>query len=210
MGGVDVGADNERAVLGERLVGAEHVTRRADLAAAELLLRHAEVEQQVLHHTDAGPLGEDRQHVEAEGGGELEPRQDEDLVEETAVLLEPLGFLGVEPLEVLEQLQVFDLAPHVGVAADRVVVGEGDDIERLLGGPAEDVEGSRRRLLVVDRGGGVDVEIDPAPFMPRRGWGDRLVRGGETDAGLADRRATPGRTVGGSWHVGCRASPADT
>ena len=38
---IDMGADDERAVVGQDLVGAQDVGRRADLAAAEAILRHA-------------------------------------------------------------------------------------------------------------------------------------------------------------------------
>ena len=49
---IDVGADDEGAVLGEDLVGAKHVSGRADLTAAKAILRHTQQQEQVLHEAE--------------------------------------------------------------------------------------------------------------------------------------------------------------
>ena len=69
----------------------------------------------------------------------------------------------MEPAEVLEELQILDLAPEVGVTADRVVVGQGDGVETAFFGALEDVEDADTGLLVVDGGRGVNVKVDAAP-----------------------------------------------
>ncbi len=156
-------ADDERAVVGQDLVGTEDVGGGTYLAAAEPILRDAEGQEQVLHEADACALRKDRQHMETEGGGELEAGEEEHLVQEPPVLLEP-GFLGgLQPLEVLKELEVFDLPPEVGVAAHRVVVGEGDDVEAPCFGPLEDVQRRNVRLLVVGRGRRMEMEVHASP-----------------------------------------------
>jgi|SRR5688572_5438194 hypothetical protein len=54
-----------------------------------------------------------------------------------------------------------------GPACDRVVVGEGDDIEALLVGTAQKIDRSDTWFLVVDRSGGVNVEIGAVPLSRR-------------------------------------------
>ena len=56
----------------------------------------------------------------------------------------------MEPAEVLEELQVLDLAPEVGVAPDRVVIGQGDGIEPALFSAVQEVENANAGLLVVN------------------------------------------------------------
>ena len=69
----------------------------------------------------------------------------------------------MEPAEVLEELQILDLAPEVGVAADRVVIGQGDGIETALFSAVQDVENADASLLVVNGSRGVDMKVDAAP-----------------------------------------------
>ena len=71
---IDMRADDEGAVLVESLIGAKHVSGRADLTAAKAILRHTQQHEQVLHTADGGALREDGQDVKSELGGELEPR----------------------------------------------------------------------------------------------------------------------------------------
>jgi hypothetical protein len=69
----------------------------------------------------------------------------------------------LESAEVLKELQIFDLAPEIGVAPDRVVIGQGDGIETAFFGAVQDVENADAGLLVVDGGRGVDMKVDAAP-----------------------------------------------
>ena len=163
MGRIDMSADDEGAVLVEDLVGAKHVSGRANLTAAKAILRHTQQHEQVLHAADGGALGEDRQDVKSELGGELEPRQHQDLSEQAPKLSQPLGFVGLESAEVLEELQILDLTPEVGVAPDRVVIGQGDGIETALFSAVQDVENADAGLLVVNGSRSVDMKVDAAP-----------------------------------------------
>src|SRR5215212_547431 len=158
-----MGTDDEGAVLIEDLVGAKHVSGRADLTAAKAILRHTQQQEQVLHAADGGALGEDGQDVKSELGGELEPRQHQDLGEQAPKLSQPLGFVGLESAEVLEELQILDLTPEVGVAPHRVVIGQGDGIETALFSAVQDVENADASLLVVNGSRGVDMKVDAAP-----------------------------------------------
>ena len=83
--------------------------------------------------------------------------------EQAPKLGQPLGFVGLESAEVLEELQILDLTPEVGVAPDRVVVGQGDGVETALFGAVQDVENADAGLLVVDGGRGVNMKVDAAP-----------------------------------------------
>jgi hypothetical protein len=49
------------------------------------------------------------------------------------------------------------------------VIGDSDGVETALGGATQDIENTDRRLLVVGRGGGVNVKVDTAPGEFRRG-----------------------------------------
>ena len=118
-----------------------------------------------------GALGKDGQDVKSELGGELEPRQYQDLSEQAPKLSQPLRFVGLESAEVLEELQILDLAPQVGVAPHRVVIGQGDGIETAFFSAVQDVENADAGLLVVDGGRGVDMKVDAAPReILGRGW----------------------------------------
>jgi hypothetical protein len=76
----------------------------------------------------------------------------------------------LEPSQILEQLQILDLAPEIGVAADRVVVGQRDGVETTFFSAVQDVENADAGLLVVDGGRGVDMKVDAAPGQVLR-WG---------------------------------------
>jgi hypothetical protein len=117
----------------------------------------------MLHAADGGALGKDGQNVKPELSGELEPGEYQDTGEQAPELGQTLRFIGLQPTEILEELQILDLAPEVGVAADRVVVGQGDGIETALLGAVQDVEDANAGLLVVDGGRGVNMKVDAAP-----------------------------------------------
>ena len=142
----------------------------------------------MLHEADGGALGKDGQDVEPELGGELEPGEHQDTGQQAAVLGQPLRFVGLQPAQVLEQLQIFDLAPEVGVAADRVVIGEGDGVETAFFGAVQDVEDADAGLLVVGGGRGVNMKVDAAP-------GQIVRRGCLCDAGSSwsPARSLPSR-----------------
>jgi hypothetical protein len=72
----------------------------------------------VLHEADGGALGEDGQNVKPELGGELESWEHQDLRQQAPKLSQPFGFVGLKSAEVLEELQILDLAPEIGVAPD--------------------------------------------------------------------------------------------
>jgi hypothetical protein len=130
----------------------------------------------MLHAADSGALGKDGQNVKPELSGELEPGEHQDTGEQAPELGQPLRFIGLQPAEVLEELQVLDLAPEVGVAPNGVVVGQGDGIQTAFFSAVQDVEDADAGLLVVDGGGGVNMKVDAAP-------GEILCRGCLCNAG---------------------------
>jgi hypothetical protein len=69
----------------------------------------------------------------------------------------------LEPAKVLQQLQVLNLAPELGVAPYRVVISQSDDVETALFSAVQEVENADSRLLVVDGGRSVDMKVDTAP-----------------------------------------------
>jgi hypothetical protein len=101
--------------------------------------------------------------VEAELSGELEPGEDQDPGEQASKLSQSLRFIGLHPAEVLEELEILDLAPQVGVAPDRVVVGQGDGVQTPFFRAMQDIEDTDSSLLVVDGGRGVYMKVDAAP-----------------------------------------------
>jgi hypothetical protein len=90
----------------------------------------------------------------------------------------------LESAEVLEKLQILDLAPEVGVAPDRVVIGQGDGVEAAFFSPVQDIENAYAGLLVVDGGRGVNMKVDAAPR-------EILGRGCLGDSGRCWRPARP-------------------
>jgi hypothetical protein len=158
-----MGADDEGAVVSQDLVGAKDVGGGADLTAAEAILRHTQQHEEMLHAADGRALGKDGQNVKPELGGELEAGKDQDPGEQAPELGQALCFIRLQPAEVLEKLEILDLAPEVGVAADRVVIRQGDGVETPLLSAVEDVENPDAGLLVVDGGGGVNMKVDTAP-----------------------------------------------
>ena len=160
---VDMSPDDERAVLGQNFVRAKDIGRRADFTTAKVVLRHSQEEEEVLHQAHGRPLREDRQNVKPELGGELEAGENQNPGQQAPEFSKPLRFIGLQPAQVLEQLEILDLPPQIGVATDGVVVGQGYGIETAVLGAVQNVEDADTRLLVVSRGWGVDVKIDPAP-----------------------------------------------
>ena len=69
----------------------------------------------------------------------------------------------MQSAQVFEELKILDLAPEVGVAADRVVIGEGDGIETALFSAVQDVENADAGLLVINGSRSVDMKVDAAP-----------------------------------------------
>lgn len=101
--------------------------------------------------------------MKAEGGSEFEARQDQNLAQEPAILGQSFGLGRFEPVQVFQQFKVFDFAPEFSVAADRVVIGEGDNVQFLLFRTFQNVEGGNVGLLVVAGRGSVNVKVDPEP-----------------------------------------------
>ena len=88
--------------------------------------------------------------------------------------------LRLQAAEELEELQILDLPPELGVPADGVVVGEGDDVQPALFGPAKNVEDADGLILIVGRRRGMNVKVDPPPrqvcwWRCRGGCGERDV-----------------------------------
>ena len=133
----------------------------------------------MLHEADGGDLRKDGQNVEPELRGELEPGQHQDTSEQAPELGQPLRFIRLQPAEVLKELEILDLAPEVGVAPDRVVIGQGDGVETAFFGAVQNVEDADAGLLVVDGGGGMNMKVDAAP-------GEILCRGCLCNAGTGD------------------------
>jgi hypothetical protein len=69
----------------------------------------------------------------------------------------------LQSAQVFEELKILDLAPEVGVAADRVVIGQGDGIEAAFFGAVQDIEDADASLLIVNGGRSVDMKVDAAP-----------------------------------------------
>jgi hypothetical protein len=122
----------------------------------------------MLHHAHGRALRKDGQDVEAELGRELESGQDADGRQETAKFLQSIRLIWLQPAQKLEQLQIFDLAPEVGVATHGVVIGEGDDVQAAFLGPAKNVEDADGLILVVSGSRGVNVKVDSPPRQV--GW----------------------------------------
>src|SRR5918997_7123190 len=110
----------------------------------------------MLHEADGRALGKDGQDVKPKLGSELEPGEHQHAGQQAPKLGQPCRFVGLEPAEVLEQLQILDLAPEIGVASHRVVIGQSDDVETALFSTVQEVENADSRLLVVDGGRSVD------------------------------------------------------
>ena len=64
----------------------------------------------------------------------------------------------------LEQLEIFDLSPQVGITADRVMIGKGDDVDPALFGFAKDVEVGDAGLLIIGRCRRMEMEVHPEPL----------------------------------------------
>jgi hypothetical protein len=117
----------------------------------------------MLHEADGRALGKDGQNVKPELGGELESGEHQDAGQQAPKLGQPRRFIGLEPAKVLQQLQVLDLAPELGVAPYRVVISQSDDVQTALFSAVQEVENADSRLLVVDGGRSVDMKVDAAP-----------------------------------------------
>src|SRR3970282_2731441 len=92
---------------------------------------------------------EDPQDMEAERGGELETRKQEDLLLQPTVLGQLLRFIGGQSFERFEQLVLLDLLLHLAVTGDGIVVGEGGDVEAASFAAAQDVDVTDAGLLVI-------------------------------------------------------------
>ena len=117
----------------------------------------------MLHAADGGAFGKDGQDVKPELSGEFEPGEHQDTSQQAPELGQPLRFIRLQPAEVFEELEVLDLAPEIGIAPNRVVIGQGDGIEAAFFSAVQDVEDADPGLLVVDGGRGVDMKVDAAP-----------------------------------------------
>jgi len=84
-----------------------------------------------------------------------------------AVFGQQLCFVRSYAPEPFEIRQVFDLVPEPGPTGDRVVISQGDEVESLLGGGSEKVNGADARFLIVDRSGSVDRQVRAVPLF---GW----------------------------------------
>jgi hypothetical protein len=109
--------------------------------------------------------------MEAEGRGELETGQDEDLGHQLSVFGKKLNFGLGDPPELFEIDKVFQLVLDPDPACDRVVISKSDDIQALIRGNSQDVDRSDAGFLVVDRAGGVDMQIGPVPLQLLGGFG---------------------------------------
>ena len=67
-----------------------------------------------------------------------------------------------EPFEIC---QVLDLMPEPGPTGDRVVIGQGDEVEALLGGGSEKFNGADARFLIVNRSRSVDMQVRAVPLF---------------------------------------------
>jgi hypothetical protein len=129
--------------------------------------------------------------VEAEGRGELEAGQNENLAHQLPVFREKLAFRISDPAELLEIDQVFELVFDADPTGDGVVIGEGDDIQTLACGASQDVYWGDPGLLVVDRARGVDMQIGPVPLQLAGVRGRCRIVGG--------RATSRTRTAASSW-----------
>jgi len=84
-----------------------------------------------------------------------------------AVFGQQLCFVRSYAPESFEIGQVLDLVPEPGPTGDRVVISQGDEVESLLGGGSEKVNGADARFLIVDRSGSVDMQVRAVPLF---GW----------------------------------------
>ena len=188
---VDVCADYDRSVVVENFVGSQDITGRADFATPDPVLGDSEQEQEVFHHAYGSCRREDREDMEAERRGELETGQDEDLAHQLTVLGKKLNFGLGDPAELLEIDKVFQLMLDTDPACDRVVISKSNDIQALVRGGPQNVDRSDAWFLVIDRAGGVDMQISPVPLQLWGGFGRcRYVLG---------RTSSRTRTAASSW-----------
>ena len=83
------------------------------------------------------------------------PRQQQDLVQQAPIFVQPLAFFGLQAMQPLKQLQLGDFFAQPADAADRVVVGKSDDIEPAGLGGVQQIEIGGFGLLIVARSRGM-------------------------------------------------------
>ena len=82
---------------------------------------------------------ENSQDVKAKRGRELEPGEDEDVLQKATVLGQTLPFAVSQTVQPLQKLELFDLVFHCPVAGHGIVVGKGQDVHLALVGLLEDI-----------------------------------------------------------------------
>ncbi len=109
---------------------------------------------------------EDAEDMEAESRGDLEAGQHKDVVQQAAVFRQQALFIRRGAPTRGEELELFDLSHHRGVAGHRVVVGERENVDPAQFCALQDVEIGDMGLVIIGRGRCVDMKIDTVPLRP--------------------------------------------
>src|SRR5690606_16583219 len=96
---------------------------------------------------------------------ELEAGEDEHLLKQPAVLVQPVPLLRIDTVPSLQPLKLLDLIEHFGIAANGVVIREGNNVEPPPLCLLQNVQVINSRLLVILRGRRVQVQIHPVPLL---------------------------------------------
>ncbi len=121
----------------------------------------------MLQRSDRCVFGEDREDVEAKGGGEFEAGKEENSIQQASILAQEPGLVGFDPTERLEEFEVFNLTPHPYVAAHTVVIREREDVDVAFLCSLEKLDKAKVALLVIRRRWSVDVEVHFPPLEVR-------------------------------------------
>src|SRR5690606_20692238 len=120
-------------------------------ALIERRWRNLQAQQDVLKLADSRLRREDAADVEAKRRGELEPRPDENAIEQAPVLGERLLLVWPDAPKFLQIFKLLNFLDHRAVSGHGVVVGERDDVEATLLGLMQNVQVRYAGLLVIGR-----------------------------------------------------------
>jgi hypothetical protein len=162
-----VRSNRQPTSLIDDLVGSQDIAGRTDLCrpAVQLVHRNLELDQQMLDCTNLCLWGENAQDVEPKGCRELESGQNEDLVQQPAVLGQLVFFILLQAFLVFQPLQLLDLFLHLAITGHRIVIGDRQDVHTTFLGLFEYVQVGDAGLLIVRRSRRMEVKVHPPPLV---------------------------------------------
>ena len=151
--------DDQPASFIDQPVACENVSGRANFCAAlgQPVNRHVEAQQQQFEDTQRSFRRENRQNVEPEGGGKLNSRQHQEFVAQAAEFVQVTALLWSQAIVRFQPGQALDLGPEMCNPLDRVVVGNGHDVEAPGLCFLEPLQISNAWLQPIRRCGGVQM-----------------------------------------------------